>query len=858
MSRLLREIDAAAKDRLRQQGLLRASDTSADTPAGAVKHSQAPYLVPLQRPRFFSGRESQLDHLRNFIFSEGGQRLAIYGLGGCGKTALALESIHWTKELQPTRAIFWIPALSRDSFEHAYFDVARVLGIPGIDNDTVDVKQLVKAKLSSDTMGHWLMVVDNADNASVLVGDIGTNESEDKLMDYLPHSRRGTIIFTTRTRAAAVELAESNTLALKGLERVEAIELLHKRLGPGYHQQLERHEKLLQLLSFHALAIVQATAFINRNDITLQDYTTLYESGEDDAIELLSEDFEDQNRYREATNAVAKTWYISFEQIQKQDPVAAEHLFFMACTASNDIGANMFLPYYTKIEHVKAIGTLKAYAFVNERNTQIDASRKDSQTYKRFDVHPLVHLAIRAWLKAHQQWTVWLDKALARLVEIRLGGSYSDRDYWLAYLNHGMHMANFSEARKMENRIRLLEQLGSCEVDLGRYRASEQSFRQAYEQTRDTFGEGDLKTLITRGNLARAIDFRGRWTEAEKILREVVSLLRKEVGEKSPHTLTFMNTLVGNILRQRKLDEAEKMVRECLPMYRDVFGESNDRTLTAMNQLGSIMRDRGCLEDSEKIFRETLALSSTAFGEEDKLTLSTLHQLGATLERQEKFAQAQVIYRQVLAGKRKVFGEDHPVTAVSMNNLSASLRREYTEPAKLAEAEQLQRKALSLAVEEAGAESRYTLMQKSALADTLRAQLKYAESIHMHQETLASKEKILGKDDPATIDSVFSLATLALDQMQYEEALPLFQRAYAWYMDRYGAEHLMTKNCATELAWVRRVMEEDRLAAAEKAKTRDLGLDTPEPSRDVSIAGRKDGMKFNGWRRRLQDIVKKS
>ena len=40
MSRLLREIDAAAKDRLRQQGLLRASDTSADTPAGAVKHSQ--------------------------------------------------------------------------------------------------------------------------------------------------------------------------------------------------------------------------------------------------------------------------------------------------------------------------------------------------------------------------------------------------------------------------------------------------------------------------------------------------------------------------------------------------------------------------------------------------------------------------------------------------------------------------------------------------------------------------------------------------------------------------------------------------------------------------------------------------
>ncbi|KAH5478110.1 hypothetical protein HBI22_243380 [Parastagonospora nodorum] len=861
MSRLLREIDAAAKDRLRQQGLLRASDANADRLAGAVERSQAPYLVPLQRPRFFSGRESHLDYLRNFINSEGGQRLAIYGLGGCGKTALVLESIYWTKELQPTRAIFWIPALSRDSFEQAYFNVARVLGISGIEDDSVDVKQLVKAKLSSDTMGHWLMVVDNADNASVLVGDSDPNEPDDKLMDSLPRSRKGTIIFTTRTRAAAVKLAESNTLALMGLERTEAIELLNKRLDPEHHELVKDRktaDKLLELLSFHALAIIQATAFINRNDITIKDYTILYESGEDDAIELLSEDFQDQNRYREATNAVAKTWYISFEQIQKQDPVAAEHLFFMACMASNDIGANMFLPYYTKTAHVRAIGTLKAYAFVNERNTQTEAPRKNSQTYKRFDVHPLVHLAIRAWLRAHQQWTAWLDIALARLADIKPSGSSGDRDFRLAYLNHGIHMTSFLEARNMENRVRLLEQLGSCESRLGRYRAAEKSFRRAYEQSRETFGEGDLRTLIMRGNMASAIDCQGRWTEAETILRDVVSLLKKEAGEKSPHTLTYITTLVANILSQRKLDEAEIMVRECLPLYREVFGETHDRTLTAMNQLGSILRDWGRLEDAEKMFRETITLSSRVYGEEDVFTIRTLNELGTTLHRQGKSAQAQVIYRQVLAGRIKVYGEEHPATAASMMNLGGSLSREYADPAKLAEAEQLQRRALALIIQEGGPESRYALTQKSVLADTLRSQLRYAESVHMHQEALESKEKVLGKDDPATINSVFSLATLALDQMQYEDALPLFERAYAWFMDRHGAEYPSTKSCAAELAYVRRVMEEDRVAAAEKAKTKDLGLDTADPSRDVSTAGRKDSLKFNGWRRRLQDIVKKS
>ncbi len=65
---------------------------------------------------------------------------------------------------------------------------------------------------------------------------------------------------------------------------------------------LEEHEatvKLLELLAYLPLAIVQAAAFINENEISISSYIALYEDGEDQAIELLSEDFEDRGRYRD-------------------------------------------------------------------------------------------------------------------------------------------------------------------------------------------------------------------------------------------------------------------------------------------------------------------------------------------------------------------------------------------------------------------------------------------------------------------------------------------------------------------------------------------------------------------------------
>jgi tetratricopeptide (TPR) repeat protein len=777
-----------------------------------------PCLVPLPRPRSFVGRETQLAQLRASVLSEGSQRLAIYGLGGCGKTALALEFAYWMKEQHLERAIFWVPALSPDSFEQAYHEIAALLCIPGVEDDKVDVKRLVKATLSDESFGQWLIVVDNADNESVLFSAIEEGSGVHQLISYLPRSRKGSIVFTTRTRAAATKLAENKVIALGELEKAEAVEILNRRLSQEHLYQLKDNDtvhEFLSMLFFHALAIVQAIAFVNTNDITLSDYVALYRNSEGDAIDLLSEGFEDQSRYQEETNSVATTWYISFGQIQKQDSIAADHLFFMACTASNGIEPSMFPPLYTLTEHIKAMGTLKAYAFVTERQPRADRLRdKARKPYATFDVHPLVHLAIRGWLKAHRQWGLWIDITLARFIKIVPYGDYDTKPFWSTYLHHAVHVVNLPETDELEDRMTLLEKIAKCERSLGRYQAAERSYRQALEQRKRMSGKEHPDTLMTMGNIGQVLAYQERWAEAERMHQEESTLMKKVLGEEHPHTITSKDNLALSVLGQGRCMEAEKLHRDVLLLDKKVHGEKHPETLTTMHNIGAALCGQGKYADAEQIHRQTLALSIEVRGKEHVNTLTSMSALGTALSHQSKYAAAEMIHTEELELRKKVMGEEHPDTWKSMRKLGLALSGQQ----RYIEAEQIQRKALALSEKVSGSTNPSTLRSRSALAQTLRAQLKYAESEQIHLETLAIKEKVLGADHQDTLMSVYWLAELAHDQIRYEDALPLYERAYTGFLEAWGPDHPNSIQCLQHYTWIQRVVEEDQAVEIAKAE----------------------------------------
>jgi hypothetical protein len=189
--------------------------------------------------------------------------------------------------------VFWVPAISQESFELAYREIGVRLGVPGITEDNADIRKLVKDALSSGSLGDWLMIVDNADDPGVLLETTDNNPMPTRLSDCLPHSSSGTILFTTRSKKVAGDLTPSSVLELNDMSKAEARQLLARRLTKQTLLDDETAvDELLAVLTYLPLAIVQAAAFINNNDISVSGYISLFRHTGTES-ELFSERFED-------------------------------------------------------------------------------------------------------------------------------------------------------------------------------------------------------------------------------------------------------------------------------------------------------------------------------------------------------------------------------------------------------------------------------------------------------------------------------------------------------------------------------------------------------------------------------------
>ncbi|KFZ24051.1 hypothetical protein V502_01463 [Pseudogymnoascus sp. VKM F-4520 (FW-2644)] len=384
------------------------------------------FIVPFDRNPNFTGRESQLAKLEEKFFEKGQTtKVAVTGLGGVGKTQVTLAFVYQMKNKHPNCSVIWIPATNLESLYQAYQDVARQLCIPGWEEDKADVKRLVQSHLSKESSGQWLLVFDNADDSELWFAKTA-GQGGSRLVDYLPRSKHGCILFTTRDRKTAVKLAQKNVVDVPEMDEDAATHLLQNSL---VNPDLVHHKSdtivLLKELTFLPLAIVQAAAYINENGVALSEYLSLLRDQEEEVIDLLSEDFEDERRYHDVKNPVATTWLISFEQIQRRDPLAADYLSLMACVDSKNIPQSLLPAGPSRKKEIDAVGTLDAYSFITKHSIDL-----------AFDLHRLVHLATRNWLRKQELIVHWSEKAITQLEEVFPDEDHQNRGVWRTYLPH--------------------------------------------------------------------------------------------------------------------------------------------------------------------------------------------------------------------------------------------------------------------------------------------------------------------------------------------------------------------------------------------------------------------------------------
>ncbi|KAF2831501.1 kinesin light chain 1 [Ophiobolus disseminans] len=580
-------------------------------------------LLPFPRNEQFVGREDQLKSLKQMLFSlRTHARMAIYGLGGCGKSALALEFAYRVLADRAADRVFWVPAISRDSFELAYREIATSLCIPGIRDSNADINKLVKEALSADSSGNWLMIVDNADDPTVLQGTVSSDPRSARLSDLLPCSRQGTILFTTRSRKAAWTLSPDCVLELKDMNQAEARQLLVQRVTEdALLDDSLAINRLLSILACLPLAIVQAAAFINSNATSVSEYVSLFEDAGIET-ELFSEQFEDPSRYQGMDSTIAKTWHISFNQIRRQDPLAADYLAFIACIDRINVPQSLLPSKGSRVQQIKALGTLTGYAFLMERQQTVQGAERE----RYFDTHRLVHVASVAWLHEHGEWEDWARTATKRLQELVPYGGHERKEIWVPYLPHAIHVAGCEDVVDTTARACLLERVGTCQKDLGQYTAAEASHRQVSSLREEVLGPEHPDTLTSMSNLALVLNSQGKYKEAEAMNRQTLAWREKVLGPKHPDTLTSLSNLARVMDSQGKYEEAEAMNRQELECTKKkVLGPEHPYTLTSMSNLAQVLNSQGKYKEAEAMNRQTLARREKVLGPEQPDTLTSVY-----------------------------------------------------------------------------------------------------------------------------------------------------------------------------------------------------------------------------------------
>ena len=713
--RLRDEIDRYSKNHLLDAPLqVQSMLFPAEQQKAAIIHPK--WIVPLERNPHFTGRGLELAWLEEKLFSENRTaKLAITGLGGVGKTQLVLELLSRISDKRKNCLIIWIMASNLESLHQSYVDVALQLKIPGSENEKADVKRLVQEHLSKEDVGQWLLVFDNADDiemwmakpGSVNVASQNTEPQCRDLIEYLPRSEQGSVVFTTRDRKTAAKLAPHNVMKVSELSEEAAMELLKSYLH-DHDLAKQRHDaiSLVAELTYLPLAIVQAAAYISQTGITLSDYLSLLSGQEEEAVELLSQDFEDNTRYRNVKNPVVTTWLISFEQIQRCDSLAVEYLSFMACIEPKNIPQSLLPPATTRKKLFDAIGVLNAYSFVTRTSTSTDSVLK---------LHHLVHLAMRNWLLENEKMYQCISQALQHLAKIFPIDKHENRRLWRSYLPHAIYaIVSTRKHQNIKDRLALLEKVGMC-------------------LHRD-----------------------GRYTEGENALEEVMEIRKKELGIKHPDTLRSMNSLASALRCQGKYKAAERMSLQALEGRKCLLGLEHPDTLFSMNSSAIVMQEQGKLEPAEQMIRQALGIRKKLLGVEHRDSLFSMNSLAIVLRELGKYEAAEHMIQQALRGRTKMLGIEHPETLSSMSHLSVILRLQR----KYETAEEMCRKVLERREKALGVEHPITLTSISALVVVLQDQKRFEEAEELCRRALEGREKKLGAKHPDTLRSLFLLATL--------------------------------------------------------------------------------------------------
>ncbi|PSN64154.1 HET-domain-containing protein [Corynespora cassiicola Philippines] len=507
--------------------------------------SSAPSIIPFSQNDFFVGRESQLAEVEAKLFGDNHTpTIAILGPGGTGKSQLALELAYRTRQKNKGCSVFWIDASDIDSLHQSYASIAQKLDVSGWDDEKADIKQLVKLDLSRKGARQWLLIFDNTEDIN-LGSAASSAVRAASLIDYLPQSELGSIIFTTTNSDITKRLALQDIVELGEMTPYTAQRMLENYLNtPVLRGELQEATLLLQELSYLPLAIVQAAAYINTRNITLRNYRLQLLKQTEEALERNNEVSEGRLQEYSTKGPVAITLLISMDHIRCENPLAADYLLLAACLDRKDIPLDL-LEASSPREREDAIKILNSYALITRRPAE-----------SALNLHQLVHHALRRWLQTQERLDEWTQHAITRLLGVFPNHEHGNRSKWRRLLPHAKYALSHGLPEK--HGVDRMPLAWKCAMTLhsdGRYNESEELFVQVMETISRVLGDEHPDTLTSMANLAFTLKGQGSTGRAITLMEDCCALQVAVLGPQHPNTMSSREALTTWQLEVMELSE---------------------------------------------------------------------------------------------------------------------------------------------------------------------------------------------------------------------------------------------------------------------------------------------------------------